>query len=149
MSRAKTPAADVLLVVPLADNGWKFSPEIVEFNIPIKASDSLLTLFGSIGSEVEINLQKSSTLLQSLAFVASRAFILSCFKSDHWLLLDRSVLSQENDEDVACQQGFPRKPGVNGRVSQKADGQNSCQLKMDVKHVYLNVPSNVVLSHGL
>ena len=148
-SSIKYPSHD--LQVSVKPEGWKKCPLIVSCTVPLLKLDTLYQIYeieaSSFSSNtskalpwVEVNLQKSRQIFNSLSFVSSRLQIpLTTSKS--WLQIDMNDFKL--DEQSICAVCAPPKPSVKWmivtkgnrqRYMPKEDGKEAASFEYALKH---------------
>ena len=151
-SRLTTPSPGTALIVPVSDGGWRSCPEVLRCTVPVQADDrsyrdcvvASCYVGGGAGGGggggggpssaskwLDVNLRKSKSIFDSLAFVTSRASLPEAV-SESWLALDNSSGIVRDGEDAPCPRCSPVKPGV--RWTRVTKGKRSMFIpKEDVK----------------
>jgi hypothetical protein len=109
--------------VALSANGWKVAPAILEAQVLLGSSDSLFAecsnlLSTSTGAQaIQVNIQKSTSIFQRLAFATTRLDVPVVFHK--WLPIDSSAMERNDVDEIACEVCSPRKPALNWQMVQK------------------------------
>ncbi|KAL7565128.1 hypothetical protein ACA910_021509 [Epithemia clementina (nom. ined.)] len=130
--------------VVLSMEGWKVCAEIVACTVPIARDNKMLQLCLRHDC-LELNMIKSKSVLESLAFMTSRLSIPNslCLGESEWISLDRSSLEQCDGDDALCDRCAPKRPFTQWTIVEKGkqrlylpveDGREAAVYEQLLKH---------------